>query len=444
MTSNPYDELPYKSAPIEWTAPERLALVSFLHGGPRAPLDSYRVLELGCADGSNLLPLAWYRRHGRFTGVDGARSQIDIARSHLSALGIANVEFVHSDFLDVGRSVTGQFDFIVAHGVFSWIPPRTRDVLLEFCAQRLAPNGLLYLNYNTFPGWSIRSLVRDFLLAQTADAGSMRARTEMAQDVAATLSASPTEGGRPYAQLITEEFRLVSDSDPSYVAHEYLAADNHAFWRSEFLTLAGCHGLEYVADADFNYSSGRLDAGLTTRLAEHRIYGRSTDDTVDLLSYRQLHSPILARRPVVRQPPTAEEFSRLLVASCLAPPEQRGPGHPMFQHPSGYQVEVKDEAMRIALERLHPLWPRGITVGELFGRRNGFVDDLCLLYRHGLVELRCVEPSSFDGGALHMLERARTGFVTTAYHTTSLPMSWPAAREIRVDGHRLANLIEEA
>ena len=66
---NPYDELPYQSFPIEWTAPERLALASLLHGGPRPLLDGYRVLELGCGSGANLLALAYYRQHVTFLGV---------------------------------------------------------------------------------------------------------------------------------------------------------------------------------------------------------------------------------------------------------------------------------------------------------------------------------------------------------------------------------------
>ena len=120
--SNPYDELPYTSFPIEWTAPERLALASFLHGGPRTRLDEYRVLELGCGNGANLLPLAYYRRQATFVGVDGAQSQIEVAQARQAALELSNLEFIHTDFLTATDRLSGQFDFILAHGVFSWVP----------------------------------------------------------------------------------------------------------------------------------------------------------------------------------------------------------------------------------------------------------------------------------------------------------------------------------
>jgi cyclopropane fatty-acyl-phospholipid synthase-like methyltransferase len=185
MTVNPYDELPYRCLPIEWTAPERLALSSLLHGGPRPSLDAYRVLELGCGNGANLLPLAYYRRHATFLGVDGAHSQIEIADARRSALDISNVEFVHSDFLTAGSRISGEFDYIVAHGIFSWVTREVRDALLKLCAQHLRHGGLLYLNYNTRPGWNVRGMVREFLLAQTTGTISLRMRAEIAQDVSA-------------------------------------------------------------------------------------------------------------------------------------------------------------------------------------------------------------------------------------------------------------------
>lgn len=416
---NPYDELPYKSLPIEWTAPERLALASLLHGGPRAPLDSYRVLELGCADGANLLPLAYYRRTATFVGVDSANSQIEIADSRKAVLRLSNVDFLHADFMTAAQQLSGQFDYIIAHGVFSWVPQDVRDAFLELCAQRLRSGGLLYLNYNTNPGWKIRGMVREFLLAQTASVAGLKIRGQLAQEVAAKVVSALTVGEHPYGKLIANEFRFVCENHVSYVAHEYLAADNHPYWRSEFLALARRYNLEYVADADFNYSSGRIPEELAPRLEKEQITGRTADDTVDLLCYRQLHSPILTKGSWIRQLPTSEEFANLFVASCLTPCASNDSEHQMFQHPSGYQVEAKDVAIRVAFTKLQPLWPRGVRVGELFQDVSQVMDDLKLLQRNGLIELRCLEPGDFDvtREALNTLESAYGGYVTTPYHT---------------------------
>jgi SAM-dependent methyltransferase len=419
ITLNPYDELPYKCLPIEWTAPERLALASLLHGGPRPPLDTYRVLELGCGDGANLLPLAYYRRHATFVGVDGAHSQIEIADARKSALELSNIEFIHSDFLTAAHQLSGSFDYIIAHGIFSWVPHDVRDALLELCAQHLRRGGLLYLNYNTRPGWNVRGMVREFLLAQTAGMKTLRMRADLAQDVAAKIVSSLTVGEHPYSQLIANEFQFVCENHVSYVAHEYLAADNHPYWRSEFLTLARRYSLEYVADADFCYSSGRIPESLAPRLGKEQITGRTLDDTVDLLCYRQLHSPILTQGPLEWNPPALEEFANLLVVSCLVPCAPNGGESPMFQHPSGYEVEAKEAVMAAALKRLQPLWPKGLRIGAVFPDVSKVVDDLKLLQRNGLIELRCIEPSECGvcPDSLNRLESHYGAYVTTPYHT---------------------------
>jgi SAM-dependent methyltransferase len=419
MTTNPYDELPYNAHPIEWTAPENLALVSLLHGGPRSSLGSYRTLELGCGNGANLLPLAWYRRFASFVGVDGASSQIEAAEAGKSALGLSNVTFVHSNFLAISERIEGHFDFILAHGVFSWIDDDTRDELLRFCVERLALNGLLYLNYNTYPGWRVRGMVREFLLAQTTGAETLRARAAMAQDVSSKLLATPESERHPYAQLLADEFRFVATGDVSYVAHEYLAEHNRAYWRSDFLSLANKYGLAFIGDADFNRPSGRISDDLPSRLVDSGIVGRSLVDTVDLLSYRQLHSPIFSRGPVNLHCLDSEELRDLVIASHLDHCEHGGGPYPRFQHPSGYEVDVRDEEIQIALETVRSVWPDGLRVGDVLVDAWRFEGDLRLLHKMGLIELRCPHPLYCDvpEGPLSAVERQRGDYVTTRYHT---------------------------
>lgn len=416
--SDPYDELPYKSLPIEWTAPERLALASMLHGGPRQSLDDYAVLELGCGDGTNLLPLAFYRRHASFVGVDAASSQIEAANARMSELQLSNVSFVAADFSEAAEHIAGEFDFIIAHGVFSWVPDDVRDALLELCRKRLRPGGLLYLNYNSRPGWNVRGLVRDFLLAQTARTTDLRTRAQEAKDYSARVASSLATDAHPYTQLILNEFRFVCDKDISFIAHEYLAAHNQPYWRSEFLDIMRGYGLDYVADADFNYGSGRSPEDLALWLSEQNLIGRSLNDTVDLLCYRQMHSPILTRGPLSRSPLRAEEFANLLVASCLAPCTENGGEHSMLQHPSGYKFDVENEVVRTALTELRTHWPIGQSIGATFPDIGRVMDELLLLHRNGLIELRCVEPVEFGvrGGPPGEME-AQDGFITTPYHT---------------------------
>ena len=172
-------------------------------------------------------------------------------------------------------------------------------------------------------------------------------------------------------------------------------------------------------DADFSYSSGRIPADLPARLVAERIAGRDADDTVDFLCYRQLHSPILTACPFEKRPLDVEEFAGLVVASALEPAPTGDSGNAMFMHTSGYQVEAKDQVMRAALETLSPRWPRGLPVRSLFPDVDLVRDDLTLLHRNGLIELRCSEPEEPADNAerLRQLEREKDGYFTTPYHT---------------------------
>lgn len=419
-----YDELPYRAAPIEWTAPERLALASLLHGGPRLSLDAgYRVLELGCADGANLLPMAWYRRHASFVGVDGAGTQIELARGRAAALGLQNLAYVHADFehadAELDGQFDGQFDVILAHGVLSWIPTAARDALLRLCARRLRPGGLFYVNYNAKPGWNVRGMVREFVLAQTAGVGGLRARAEAAREACRRLVDAMGGEEHAYRRLMIDELCLVRDGDLSYVAHEFLAPDNHAYWRSEMTALLAEHGLRYVADADFDQPWARMDEGFDAWLRQEGITGRAIEDTIDLFLYRQLCSPILTGAPFEPRPATLEELAALHVASPLAPgPEPVDAMPAELVHPGGLEVTVSDPEMLAGLLRLRSRWPRGLRVDEAFADPAKVLDDLRLLQRSGLVTLRLHEPAEPDAtvAALHRLEAEHGGYRTSAAH----------------------------
>jgi SAM-dependent methyltransferase len=414
-----YDEVPYLSFPVEWTAPERLALASLLHGGPRPPVDEYRMLELGCNDGTNLIPLAYYRPQATFVGIDGAVTRIETANQKRSSLSLANISFLVADFTSAVDQVSESFDYIVAHGVFSWVSDENRDALLKLCAERLQPDGLLYLNYNSRPGWNVRGLVRDFLLAQTAGTTGLAARSEKARKIAATIAEELRGAEHPYLSLLGNEFRFVTDNDASHTAHEYLADHNNAYSRREFFELTGRYDLEHVADADYNYVSGRVPEELFQTLARLGLDSDTFDDAADLLRYRQLHSPILAKSGFVRRAPQLTELSRLFAASCLTERETDAAGTTFFDHPCGNEVVVKSESIAAALRLLSAHWPRGYRLDELFPDVTEVIDDLKLLHRNGMIALRVVEPlDAPQPERLYELER-RSGYATTAYHGVS-------------------------
>jgi SAM-dependent methyltransferase len=142
--------------PRRQTHPDRLAAMARLFGMRPAPVTACRVLELGCGSGANLIPQAYYLPESRFTGIDMAAEPIAVARAMAGDLGLSNIDLRVADLRDLGTEV-GEFDYIFAHGLYSWIPADVRDRLLAVCSERLAPQGVAFVSYNVYPGLSRQS-----------------------------------------------------------------------------------------------------------------------------------------------------------------------------------------------------------------------------------------------------------------------------------------------
>src|SRR5260370_36089437 len=157
-----YDELPYDDKPIRATHPDNLAAIATLYGMTPPPLDRCRVLELGCAAGHNLIAMAISLPEARFTGIDLSPRQIADGQATVAALGLPNVKLQALSVLDMDDAF-GQFDYIIAHGIYSWVPAAVQDKVLSVCARNLATDGVAYGSYNTYPGWHQRGMVREMM-----------------------------------------------------------------------------------------------------------------------------------------------------------------------------------------------------------------------------------------------------------------------------------------
>src|SRR5690606_12966976 len=157
-----YDLVPYTSYPYARSHPDRLATIARLFGMRPAEVERARVLELGCASGGNLVPIAEELPDAELVGIDLSARQVHDGQAAIPELGLRNVRLVHGDLSTVDES-WGRFDYVVCHGVYSWVPRSVQDRILEICAANLAPQGVAYISYNTYPGWHLRESVRHMM-----------------------------------------------------------------------------------------------------------------------------------------------------------------------------------------------------------------------------------------------------------------------------------------
>ena len=245
-----YDDIPYESFPIAETHPDRLAVIGRLFGLDSPPPAQARVLELGCAAGGNLIPMAWHLPETRCLGVELSRLQAEQGTQRIRELGLGNIEIRHQDILDL--PLDGEpFDYIVAHGVFSWVPEAVQEHMLALCGNRLAPGGIAYISYNTLPGSRQRAMLRDMLLHHVQDIEAPGQRLTAARELLAFL-ATPLEHAPPGHDWLAGELQYLRNARDSYLYHEYLEERNEPLLFSDFAGRAGRHGLQYLAESQLH------------------------------------------------------------------------------------------------------------------------------------------------------------------------------------------------
>jgi methyltransferase-like protein/2-polyprenyl-3-methyl-5-hydroxy-6-metoxy-1,4-benzoquinol methylase len=247
-TPNPYDIYPY--APLSFPATHigRLAAIGRLFGLQTSQPNGARVLELGCGCGTNTLAMAQIFPSAKFVGIDSSLKQIEVAEEARVAAGLLNVRFLCRDIAETGQDL-GEFDYILTHGVFSWVPDPVKEALLRISSMNLKPEGVAYISYNCLPGWRMRGALREMMLMHTARTQDLPGK--VAQSLALLkFLADANSTDHSYGKFLHEQLDALKKADPSYIAHEFLEAENDAFYFSDFLKAASRHGLGYLGDSE--------------------------------------------------------------------------------------------------------------------------------------------------------------------------------------------------
>jgi len=245
---NSYDEVLYAGRPYPQTHPDRLAAVATLAGLTPAPVARCRVLEIACGDASNLIPMAHALPGSEFVGFDLAARPIERGKHVARTLGLENLALHEFDLADFPPDA-GRFDYIVAHGLYSWIPVAARDRLLALVTRHLEPQGLAYISYNTYPGCYVRRMAWEMLRFHTDHIPEPQTRIAEAQELARLLATGRTVHDEVSAQLKVELENLVK-RDGAHLFHDDLAEINDPVYFHELNEHAERHGLQFLGEAE--------------------------------------------------------------------------------------------------------------------------------------------------------------------------------------------------
>ncbi len=248
MPDNLHLQLPYPTNPSPETHTDRLAAVATLFGMMPAPVTACRVLEIGCGTGGNLIPMAYRLPGSRFTGIDLAEDAIAGGRRAAGELELANLDLITMDLREIGPAM-GEFDYIIAQGVYSWIADDLRDRLLAVCRERLAPQGVAYVSYNALPGRYVRMMLRDMMLYHTRNCDDARERVEQARSLLRMVR-DARMASNAWLPMIDQEIRQELNGTEGWLSHDDLAPFNDSFYVRDFAARAARHSLQYLGDAE--------------------------------------------------------------------------------------------------------------------------------------------------------------------------------------------------
>lgn len=255
-----YSELGYKSMPFPYTTPATLEAYAALVGVSAPNPKTERVLELGATYGGNIISQALFNPDATFVGIELSQEQVEKGNEVIANAGLTNVSLVQSDIASIGSEI-GTFDYIIAHGVYSWVDDGVKDALLRLIDEHLAEDGIAYVSYNTYPGWHTMEEVRQLMMFSNRDKAQFNHKEKVLH--------GKTIGSIVGSQILKYDnlkernskflgaLRSVMQKDEYYVGHDHLEPNNDPVYFYQFNDHLADHNLAYLCDADLTLSMVR-------------------------------------------------------------------------------------------------------------------------------------------------------------------------------------------
>ena len=382
LVADRYNEVPYTDHPYRVTHPRCLETMATLFGMNPAPIGTSRVLELGCAGGGNLIPQAQDLPQAEFVGIDFAKRQVSDGEEIVSSLGLKNIRLMHGNIIEVDDS-WGQFDYIICHGVYSWVPPEVQDKILEICRRNLGPQGVAVISYNTYPGWHLKGMVREMMRYHALRFTDAKEQIYQSQALLEFMVETGNED-RGVGKFLKEELETLRRTSNSYLFHEHLETHNLPCYFHEFAKRAADRNLQYLGDSVFGKMLLQSLPEKSRNLLKD-LPMLQQEQYKDFLQNRTFRSSLLCHQEITLDlritPDKARPFHVGLTDNIAWGKElDIHDGKPItLQCPSKGKMTIRNRMVKSAILYLKELFPNYISFGVLhetaLGRLGPAADD---------------------------------------------------------------------
>jgi 2-polyprenyl-3-methyl-5-hydroxy-6-metoxy-1,4-benzoquinol methylase/methyltransferase-like protein len=427
ITGRKYDSIPYTSIPFQRLQPSRMAANAVLLGLRAPEVTTARTLEIGCASGGHIIPLAATFPRAKFVGVDVSTAQIADAHSRADRLRLENITFHARSVTDIDGS-WGEFDFIICHGVYSWVPDAVREAIMHVCAERLTPDGIAAISFNVLPGWRVFQAVRDTMVLHAGcevDHEVRSARTRQMFELMAMHSPETSS----YGSIWRNEAGRMAEQPDAYLAHEVFEDDNAPCTFSAFAKAAARHGLAYLAETRVRENMPEAGQAERARIIRQLSGGEllATEQYIDILTGRTFRESLLIHAQRAASADRSLAADRLAQLHLIAPLDLKSvtnadTGEFTLKDGDGNLAVMRDALIADALQCLMERLPRSTSLDDLAPPNAGNPEqcDRVAAALMALVLQGCLDVA--------------TAPVECARDATDAPKAWPLVVEDALSG----------
>ena len=365
-----YDIFSYRGFAYMESHPARLASLAAFYGMNPTPVSRCRVLELGCGVGANVIPMADQYPDSEFVGIDLSGRSIELGSGAVAALGLKNITLRHASITDVTTDY-GTFDYIIAHGVYSWVPADVRDKMLAIFHDNMRPQGVAFVSYNAHPGSHLRDLVRDMMLFHVRDIADPRERVAQARAVVKALAEASAKTSVHGAVLRSELARIEGMGD-DILFHDDLDEVAVPFLLHQVVSDAERHGLQYLCDSSlWRRSLDRVAENMRGLLSQFNAKAyMARDQYHDFIDGHGFRRTLLCHGDIsLDRDPEPSCIKRFYLASSAAPSETdidpATTDNVEFKTKIGDTLASKHPLSKAALLHLSQCWPMAVSFENL-------------------------------------------------------------------------------
>lgn len=414
MSPSSYEEMPYATLALRSADPNRLAAIARLYGIDTPSPTGASILEIGCGTGANLIHIAERFPGSRCIGVDMSERHIAEGQKIISATAITNVELRCGDIRAAALG-HGEFDYIICHGLYSWVSASVQQQVLDLIASSLSEHGIAFVSYNVLPGWRQRGAVRDVMqsgaLYSSVITGdeSPDARLQGALDFLDLVGSVRSKEDDRYGRYLRESRERFKDSHPAYLFHEYLEEFNEPVLFSDFMRQAELHGLQFLSEAKPSLMS---TDDLGPKVSEYlsRLGGNivAQEQCLDMIRNRMFRETILCKGShILKRDLKASVFKSIHFLTDYREVHTKG-SEAVFREVGGdRKITTPDDEHAAVLKVVGSAGYAGISFSEILQRAD-----------------EVLEQAPDERGLMHILVRLwRSGFVDVALEATAVALS---------------------